>query len=182
MKLTGIILAGGKSSRMGEDKGLMAFENKPMVQHIIEVVKPWVKNIIIIANNREYEQFGYPVYEDLIKDKGPLAGIYTGLNFSKMDKNIVLSCDVPFVNDEVIELLVDNCRDVDVVIPEKDKRTHQLIGLYDKSCIDTFKSELENNQLKLKLAIEKMNYKAVDANFIKDKIFNNINSKDDIEA
>lgn len=182
MKLTGIILAGGKSSRMGEDKGLMLFEDKPMIQYIIEVVKPLVKNIIIIANNKEYEQFGYSVYEDLIKDKGPLAGIYTGLKHSRTEKNLVLSCDVPFVDTNILNLLLDKCSDVDIVIPEKEGRTHQLIGVYDKNCIDTFKDDLDNNQLKMKLAIKKMKFRVVDANNMENKIFNNINSKNDIEA
>lgn len=182
MKVTAIILAGGKSSRMGEDKGLMLFDGKPMIQHIINVAKPLVIDILIVSNNKEYEQFGYPVYEDLIKDKGPLAGIYTGLKHAKTAKNIVLSCDVPFVNEELIQLLLNNCETVDVVIPEKENRTHQLIGVYDKSCVPTFKKELDKDQRKLKLAIEKLNYKVVDANHIDAQIFNNINSKDDIEA
>ncbi|MBL4594577.1 MAG: molybdenum cofactor guanylyltransferase [Flavobacteriales bacterium] len=182
MDLTGIILAGGKSSRMGEDKGLMSFEGKPMIQHIIDVVKPLVNNLIIIANDQEYEQFGYTVYRDLIKNKGPLAGIYTGLTHSNTEKNLVLSCDVPFVNEAILKLLIDSCEGVDVVIPKKDNRTHQLIGVYDKSCTEIFKSELEDDQLKLKLAIEKLNYKAINANLIDDKIFNNINSRNDIEA
>jgi molybdenum cofactor guanylyltransferase len=182
LELTGIILAGGKSSRMGEDKGLMSFEDKPMIQYIIDVVKPLVEGIIIIANDKQYEQFGYPVYEDIIKDKGPLAGILTGLTHSNTDKNLVLSCDVPFVNEAILKLLIEACEDVDVVIPEKDNRTHQLIGMYDKSCIGTFKSELEADQRKLKLAIEQLNYKTINANHIDDKTFNNINSKNDIEA
>ena len=182
MELTGIILAGGKSSRMGEDKGLMFFEGKPMIEYIIDVVKTYVNNIIIIANNKKYEQFGYPVYEDLIKDKGPLAGIYTGLNYSETDNNLVLSCDVPFVNSSILKLLIDNCSEVDVVIPEKEERTHQLIGIYNKSCSEIFEKELENDQRKLKLAIEKLNYKVINANTIEAKVFNNINSKDDIEA
>jgi len=182
MKFTAIILAGGKSSRMGEDKGLMLFDDKPMIHHIINVAKPLVDEIIIVSNNKEYEQFGYPVYEDLIKDKGPLAGIYTGLKYAKTAKNIVLSCDVPFVSEALIQLLLNNCETVDVVIPEKENRTHQLIGVYDKSCVPTFKNELDKDQRKLKLAIEELTYKVVDANHIDAQIFNNINSKDDIEA
>jgi len=182
MNLTAIILAGGESSRMGEDKGLMFFEGKPMIQHVIDVVKPMVDHIIIISNNRAYEVFGYAVYDDLIQGKGPLAGIYTGLRYSETDKNLVLSCDVPFVNKEVLQLVIDNCNTVDIVIPEKENRTHQLIGVYDKSCTTFLKKELDNNQRKIKVAIEKLNYKVVDANHIASHIFNNINTKEDAKA
>ena len=66
--ITGIILAGGKSSRMGTEKGLILYKNKPFVKHIIEAMKPLVNNIIIICNTRAYERFGFKCYEDLIKN------------------------------------------------------------------------------------------------------------------
>lgn len=182
MELTAIILAGGKSSRMGEDKGLMLFKGEPMIQHVINLVKPLVNSIIIISNNNTYQNFGYPVFEDVIKNSGPLAGILTGLQNTSTAKNLVLSCDVPNVNKELLQLLISEAKNVDVVIPEKENRTHQLIGIYDKSCTSIFKSELENDQRKIKLAIEKMNYKVVDANHIDTQIFHNINTKEDAKA
>jgi molybdopterin-guanine dinucleotide biosynthesis protein A len=182
MKLTAIILAGGKSSRMGEDKGLMLFNGKPMIQYIIDTIKPLVDDVMIIANQEDYNAFGYPVYADLIKDSGPLAGIYTGLHYSKTEKNIVLSCDVPFVTKEVINELIANCENVDGVICENEGRTHQLIGVYDKSNSDFFKNELENGQRKIKLVLQKLNVKTINLNHFDNKIFNNINSKDDIKA
>jgi len=181
MKLTAIILAGGKSSRMGVDKGLMPFKNKPMVQHVIDAVKPFVDHIIIITNQKEYATFGYPIYKDILKEKGPLAGIYTGLQHSKTTNNIVVSCDVPFINEEILNLLLNNSLNFDVVIPEKDSKTHQLIGLYKKSCSTIFKNQLDKDELKLKTAIKKLNYHIINADHINAQIFNNINSKDDIK-
>ncbi len=83
MQATGIILAGGKSSRMGEDKGLVLLNGKPMIQYVIEALKGVVSDIIIISNNASYNKFGIPVYPDIIKDKGPVGGIFTGLHHSK---------------------------------------------------------------------------------------------------
>ncbi|MCO6498829.1 MAG: molybdenum cofactor guanylyltransferase [Vicingus serpentipes] len=182
MALTGIILAGGKSSRMGQDKGLMLLDGKPMIQYVIDAIQPLVDEIIIISNQEEYAAFGYIVYEDIIKEQGPLAGICTGLKFSKTQKNLVVSCDVPYVNEELLSLLIKNSEGVDVVIPEKEGKTHQLIGVYDRSCLDLFHEELTKGNRKIKLAIEQMNCKIVDANYINKKVFNNINSKDDITA
>ena len=105
--ITGIILAGGKSSRMGTEKGLILYKNKPFVKHIIEAMKPLVNNIIIICNTRAYERFGFKCYEDLIKNTGPLAGIYTGLSYSKTDNNLIVSCDIPLVNTVVLQKLID---------------------------------------------------------------------------
>ena len=181
MKVTAIILAGGKSSRMGVDKGLMSFKNKPMAQHVIDAVKPFVNNIIIIANQKEYSIFGYPTYKDILKEKGPLAGIYTGLQHSQTENNIVVSCDVPFINDKLLKLLLHDSLNFDVVIPEKDNRTHPLIGCYKKSCSTLFKEQLDKEKLKLKTAIEKLNYKVINANHISEITFSNINCKDDIK-
>ena len=100
--ITGIILAGGKSSRMGTEKGLILYKNKPFVEHIIEAMNPLVDNIIIISNNKAYKSFGFRCYEDLIKNTGPLAGIYTGLRYSKTENNLIVSCDVPLINTVIL--------------------------------------------------------------------------------
>ena len=182
MKITAIILAGGKSSRMREDKGLMLFNGKAMIQHIIDTVKPLANDIIIVSNQEGYNKFGYAVYQDSIKNAGPLAGLYEGLAHSKTKKNVVLSCDVPFVNNEVIKVLIENCENTDVVICENGNKTHQLIGVYDKSCANFFKEELANNQRKVKLALSKLNTKTIDLNHLDNQLFKNINSKNDITA
>lgn len=182
MEITTIILAGGKSSRMGQDKGLMPLNGKPLIEYVIEVTKPFSDEILIVANHLDYKKFGYPVFFDEIKDKGPLAGIYTGLKNSSSEWNLILSCDVPFVNKQLIELLIENSNDFDITIPQKDNQTHQLIGVFNKNCIHSFKTNLDYNQLKLKKAYESLNLNIVNASEIDDKVFTNINSKDDIKA
>ena len=161
---TAIILAGGKSSRMKQDKGLMLLEGKPMIQHVIDAVEHLVDEVIIIANDEVYNYFGYSVYHDLVKGKGPLAGIYTGLSYSTSETNIVLSCDVPYVNAELIELLLHEHKNHDIVIPEKENRTHQLISIFSKSCLTSFKEAIEKDDLKLLNAFKNLNLNIVDAN------------------
>ena len=77
--ITGVVMAGGESSRMGTDKGVLEINGKPMVEVIISALKPVVDDIIIIANNSNYDYLGYKVYNDLIKKSGPLGGIYSAL-------------------------------------------------------------------------------------------------------
>lgn len=180
MGKTGIILAGGKSSRMNEDKGLMLLEGKPMIQYVIDVLKPLVDEIIIISNNPDYQQFDFPVYSDLIKEKGPLAGIYTGLFFSQSETNIVLSCDVPYVNEELISFLLNEHQSHQITIPLKEERTHQLIGVFSKSCEAVFGISLEKEELKLLEAFKNLNLSIVDANHFDSQLFKNINTPNDL--
>ena len=77
--ITGIILAGGKSSRMGTDKGFVMYKNKAFIQHIIEAIHPLVDEIIIVSNNPDYDVFKLKRVNDIIENAGPLAGVYTGL-------------------------------------------------------------------------------------------------------
>ena len=105
--IMGIILAGGKSSRMGSDKGLLKIENRTFVECVIDAMKPLIDEIIIVSNNPEYDQFGYHRVEDDIKDSGPLAGLYSGLKHSNTEHNLVLSSDIPLIKAEILEKLID---------------------------------------------------------------------------
>ena len=99
-KITAFILAGGKSQRMGTDKGLLPLAGKPFVSHICEAVKSIVgENIVIVSSNADYDFLGYKRIEDLVSDKGPVGGIYTALQYSRAKLNFILSVDAPLVAD-----------------------------------------------------------------------------------
>jgi molybdopterin-guanine dinucleotide biosynthesis protein A len=182
MERTAIILAGGNSSRMGEDKGLMLLDGKPMIEHVIDIVNGIVENIIIISNNKEYEQFGYPVYEDEVKGKGPLGGIYTGLQQASTQLSLVLSCDIPYVNANLLNLLISHSEGYDITIPAKDEVTHQLMGVFSKRCLITFKNALDDNDLKLISVFNKLKLNIVDANQFSERLFTNVNDRNDIKV
>ncbi|MCP4483763.1 MAG: molybdenum cofactor guanylyltransferase [Flavobacteriaceae bacterium] len=180
--ITGIILAGGKSSRMGTEKGLIIYKNKPFVEHIIEAMSPLVDNIIIISNNKVYESFGFKCYEDLIKNTGPLAGIYTGLRYSKTDYNLIVSCDIPLVKTIVLQKLIDQKNDASEVIQlQSQGKNMPLIALYKKSCEVIFKKELHQNQKKVQTALKKCNVKTVVIDESLEQVTANINTPEDLE-
>jgi molybdopterin-guanine dinucleotide biosynthesis protein A len=185
MEITGIVLAGGKSSRMGKDKGLINLNGELMVNYSINTLKPICSAIIIICNNNDYDHLGYPVFEDINKDCGPLAGIYTGLYNSKTDNNIILSCDSPFVPTALLSHLIDNSESYDAVVPIYYKKTYPLTALYKKACMETFEESIKQNKLKVKKTIELVNTNIVefssDMDYVNDKIFTNINTLADLE-
>jgi len=184
MQATGIILAGGKSSRMGEDKGLVLLNGKPMIQYVIEALKEVVSNIIIISNNASYNKFGVPVYSDIIKNKGPVGGIYTGLYHSTTELNFCISCDVPMISSDFIFWLLNKSGNASVTLPMCKDKVHQMIGVYSKQVLSYFKESAEKEHLKLSQVNKDMDCEIIDiekeyANF-DDLIFSNINTKNEL--
>ena len=177
---TAIILAGGQSSRMGEDKGLMNLNGQPMIQNIIDTVKLVASNIIIIANDKAYEQFGFQVYEDIVKEKGPLAGIVTGLTASKTELNWIISCDAPYVSKDLLLDLMNNLNEFDAVVPKKEEKIHPLIGTYKRSVLPVFKEALALNHLKIMTVISQLHVLFMNANNFDVLTFKNLNSKKDL--
>ncbi len=182
MELTGIILAGGKSSRMGEDKGLAMLRGKRMIEYVIETIKESTNNIIIISNNLEYSQFGYPVFSDLIIDCGPMGGIYTGLKQSKTKFNLVLSCDMPFINSKIINYLIHRSVDFEITVPLNNGKIEPLCGIYKKSCSGLFLELLLKKKYKIYDSFKyfKVEMAEISELFLNPElVFMNVNSKND---
>jgi len=172
--LTVIILAGVKSSRMGEDKGLMPLYDKPMVEYVIDTARKISDHIIIISENANYKKFGFPVFKDLEKNKGPLGGIYTGLKKSDKHQNLVLSCDVPYVTEELLRFLYLHSSKADITIARHNDWTHQTIALYTKDCIPVFEKQIKAGELKIQDAFSKLRVHFVDTDQFPETVFRNI--------
>lgn len=178
---TFIILAGGKSSRMGTEKGLLPLNNKPLIQYTLDVVKHLSENIIIVANNKLYEQFGYKVIPDKYENKGPLAGIYSGLLHSSTSKNIILTCDSPFITEELLQLLIQNSFDNEFVYPIFESKIYPLTAFYHKLSLNKIKIELENNRLKVKDLLNILKSKEIVLSQHFSKAMINVNTLEDLK-
>lgn len=171
--ITGIVLAGGKSSRMGTDKGILDLNGKKVIDYVIGALQPNVDDIIIVANNSNYNNLGYRVYKDVIQDCGPMGGIYTGLLNSSTEKNIILSCDIPFVTSPLLNYIISQSGDYDITVPEHDGKPEPLCAIYKKHCAAKFLDLLNKKEWKLKDAMEhfstqrlQLTDKEIETNFI----------------
>ncbi|MCO4821567.1 MAG: molybdenum cofactor guanylyltransferase [Flavobacteriaceae bacterium] len=181
--ITGIILAGGKSTRMGTDKGLLKIENKTFVACVIDAVKPLVDDIIIVSDNPDYDQFGFKRIDDIIKEAGPVAGLYAGLKHSKTDDNLVLSCDVPMISTEVLgQLLKPEFYSYEVVQIQSNGKTMPLIARYKKDCLTTCYNLLMQGERRLRLAVSQFNTKSVLIDEKHSDVVKNVNTKEDLET
>jgi len=181
--ITGIILSGGKSSRMGTDKGFLLFNGKSFMQHSIDALKPFVDEIIIISNNTDYDVFGLKRIEDAIENAGPLAGIYSGLKQFKTDYNLVLSCDIPLINATILEKLIDAIdNDSEIIQIESQGKTMPLIAIYKKQCVTLFLKLLNEGERRLQYAVNQCNVKNVVLHDEETYFAQNINTPEQLNA
>jgi len=158
LKMTGIILAGGKNTRIKTEKGLIQLGNKTIIENTLGIFKKLFSEIIIVTNNPEsYLKFGTRVVEDLVKNKGPLAGIFTGLCFSTNDLNFVVGCDMPFVNSNLVGYIMSKPKEYDVVIPEINGRLESLFARYSKYVLPLILFRLSKNELKIQDILSELN-------------------------
>ncbi|MDP6908259.1 MAG: molybdenum cofactor guanylyltransferase [Flavobacteriales bacterium] len=180
--ITGIILAGGKSSRMGQDKGLIPLNGKPMIQHIIDPMAKICSRILIVTGNPMYGMFGFELVADEAPDYGPVIGILSGLRISNTERNLVLSCDTPYITFDLLKELALKADDADVVVASSNLGIHPLISTYNKSCIPTFEQAVAKNEHRLQTVLESCIVKKFNVSPSDEALLKNINSKEDLRA
>lgn len=149
-RITGIIVAGGKSVRMGEDKAFINFSGRPLIETVIDALSPLFDDLMIITNApRRYEKYGVRLESDIIKESGPLGGIYTALVRSMSAGNFIVACDMPFLKQELITYICEQAGDHDIVVCEKNRRLEPLCAYYSKSCIGPIKDQLDKQNHKI---------------------------------
>ena len=153
MKLTSIVLAGGKSLRFGRNKALEAICGKSLIECVIQRLKPLTGQILIVTSKEltDLPAAGKAeILTDVYPNKGPLGGIYTGLLAAKSSRSIVVACDMPFLNAELLSYMVKLSRSVDAVIPRLGEGILQpLHAIYSQNCLSGIKTHLEQNQLQI---------------------------------
>ena len=158
-QVTAVILAGGKGSRLGgQDKGLVSYQNKPLIQHVLDRIKPQVGEIIINANRNQddYAKFDHPVISDELSDfQGPLAGFLTGMRTSKTDYILTLPCDGPDLPDDLVSRLVNELENSqgenNLVVAHDGERLQPVHALIPTSLIESLEGFLANGDRKIDL-------------------------------
>lgn len=185
-KITGIILAGGKSRRMGTEKGLLRMSGKYMIEYAIDVLKEICDDIIISENSEVYNFLGYPVIPDIYSNSGPMGGIYSAMQHSNSDLNIVLSCDMPFVTKEMLIFLLDNTSNYDVVVPwYGDEKFEPMCAIYRQNTLPVFEKFIQNKNFKIPDAFKQLKINKLkmskDIEAYDPLLFENINSKNELQ-
>ena len=148
--ITGAILAGGKSSRMGQNKALMSLGGHRLIDRVVHVLADIFADLLLVTNTPEiYVDLGVPMVSDVFPEKGSLGGIYSAVYHASAPYCFVVACDMPFLQAAVIRSLVAHIADYDVVIPDVYGEMQPLHAVYSKTCLTPIRQRLDANRLKI---------------------------------
>lgn len=149
MNLETFVLAGGKSSRMGRDKGLVEIKGKPMISFILKKLKETGLHTSIIANKEEYQKFGVPVFEDLVQEKGPMGGLYTAFENTKAEGVFLISCDMPLIPLEALQKMVSLAKKDEILAVAVEGRVNPLFAIYPVLLKNEVAERIASERLKM---------------------------------
>lgn len=153
--ITAVILAGGKSSRMGRDKALLRFGDRTFLENMIRLVSPFVKTVLISSGNPEHARFGVPVIGDEIPDAGPMGGLVSAGSHSDTDFIFLFSCDIPLLQPSVLQKLIGSTDPtLDAVVPTHGGTTEPLCALYHRRTLELFRDRLQKGKLKMREVLD----------------------------
>jgi molybdenum cofactor guanylyltransferase len=159
------ILAGGSSTRMGQDKALLNLDGKPLIEWVAVTVNKLFSNITIVSDQKEpYAFLNLPVQPDILKDSGPLAGIHAALVRSPARHIFVIACDLPFVTSKLIERIIDKRFEADVVLPADKITTQPLCAVYSRAAFQHVVLHLRERQFSVLRCIQDMKSLTVTTN------------------
>jgi len=185
---SGVILAGGKNSRMGLHKAFIKLNSKRFIDFTLDIMRELFEEIIIVTNNKEdFSEFkDLLVTEDLIEGKGPLGGIYTGLEATSKEQSFFMACDMPFTHIEFIKRQIEcfhRNRDCDALVPRLGDKIEPLAAIYKRNLRDKMRYFLEKDRdysVKRFLRTVRVLYYDIEDNSVNKNIFKNINTPEEL--
>lgn len=150
MSLTAIILAGGKSTRMGQDKGLVYYRGNRLVEYVANVCSEITPNVLISTNNPDYTFLGYRLIPDIYQNLGPIGGIHAALSASESEDNFVCACDMPDVQAEDLKTILDKKNNAQVIVAsDPNGKLYPVLGYYNKSILPIIEKQILTGDFKL---------------------------------
>lgn len=190
MKVTAIILAGGKNLRLGKNKALETIGGKIIIERVIERLRPLASQILVVTATKSNHLPGAAAVEfltDLYPAYGPLGGIYSGMVTARSSHSLVVACDMPFLNTSLLGYMIEQAADFDAVVPRLDGNMMEpLHAVYSASCLEKIKERLERKQLSVNQFVRTLRVRYIEKaeaqHFDPELLsFFNINYPDDLE-
>lgn len=156
--VTGILLAGGRSRRMGKDKRFLSVGEHTLLERSLAALQGVFQSVsIVVGDDSATIETATPVWRDLISNRGSLGGIYTGLKLSRTPYIFAVACDMPFISPIVIQYLVSLRNNVDVVMPRSEFGPQPTHALYSSRCLPVIEKMVQSGRLSIKDVVNEAN-------------------------
>jgi len=183
-RVTGVILAGGESRRMGSNKALVSWKNKPLIQWVYDSMLQVCPDILIIANFGDFSFLSARVYPDNYPGTGPAAGIESALSHCTTPAALIASCDTPNLSPDFFRYLIGHHGDFDISITGHDGTDEPLIGIFNHSVLRFFQSAILSGNARPPHIIRQTNWQTIgispDLDFYRSDLFLNLNAPEDL--
>ncbi|MDI6631959.1 MAG: bifunctional molybdenum cofactor guanylyltransferase MobA/molybdopterin-guanine dinucleotide biosynthesis adaptor protein MobB [Bacillota bacterium] len=140
---TGVVLAGGKSTRMGANKAFLSLEGHSLIERVVAELRKAFPEVLVVGDPETYRGLADRVVADIFPEAGPLGGIHAGLTFASYDPVFVAACDLPFVEGSLASLIVERLDGFDAAVPCVGGRLQPLFAAYRKTCLGPVTRSLE---------------------------------------
>ncbi len=179
MRATAIIMAGGRSKRMGQDKTILEIDGTPAIKYVFEQLRLHFDQILISSNSpTKHSVPGVKVVPDEIANKGPLMGIASALRISRNDMNFVIACDIPEVDIGLVRRLIKESRNYDAVLPQTGPSQYEpLFAVYKKSTLAAIDESIISGNYKILNPLKKCKVNYVE--LTRSEQIKNLNTMDD---
>lgn len=184
MGCSGIVLAGGKSERMGRDKALMLLEGKTLISRVLEVLARVCDELIVSTNDpHPYASLPARVIPDVVGGRGALGGIHAGLKAMRNDQALVVACDMPFLSLSLLRFMIVVASDYDVVVPRVDGEFEPLHAVYRVTCVSPIERLIADRPRRIVALYDHVRVREVNAEQVRlysaGRSFFNINTPQD---
>lgn len=180
----GIILCGGKSSRMGRDKGLIEFDGEPLILRSARLLRQHCQQLVISGQKTEYKSLGLKCLPDLYANAGPLGGIASCLRTTGFHWNMVLACDMPKISGALIDFLINHIKEpYRIVVPVHNEFAEPLCAAYHIDCESIISNQITQGVYslhKLFQLVPTLRLDVTSAPFFRPDLFANLNTPDDL--
>jgi molybdopterin-guanine dinucleotide biosynthesis protein A len=184
---SGFVLAGGRSSRMGQDKALMAVNGRALVEIVARNVLRGLDSVTLVGSRAKYSALGLPVIEDIHPGLGPLSGIHAALKHSRKPLCMIVGCDMPFLSVEFIEYLakIAVVADADVTVAESSEYGYEsLCAVYNKTALPHVEEAIAQRELKIAALYGRVKVRTLSAEECRPfnshgVLFSNVNTAED---
>lgn len=186
VRVTGVILSGGKCKRMGTNKAFLKINGKRLINRTVDLFWQLFDEVILVTNDPlSYSHLDTMIVGDIIKGAGALGGVYSGLYYSTCSHAFVAACDMPFLNGSFINHMLGSIAHYDIVMPECDGCLEPLHAVYSKTCLPAIQDQLMRGNLKIIDLYKELNTSIISEKEIKQfdpsgRMFLNLNTKEDL--